>query len=98
MRIRQYPVSVTHAGKRYEGHYHLDGDDLVVSAPGLGEKTVDASLLNHSMDESAMKLARLIFRELLREALKDPNAAEMPAAQGSTTRLTVCGSTTQISL
>lgn len=70
----------------------------MVSAAGLGEKTVDASLLDHSMDAAAMKLAKLIFKELLRETVGGDDALGHLAAQGSTTRLTICGSTTQISL
>ncbi len=98
MAIQQYLVTVTHCGKRYRGTYHLAGDNLVVSAAGLGEKTVDASLLDHSMDRAAMKLAKLIFTELLREVVgEDPTLGQL-AAQGSTTRLTICGSTTQICL
>ncbi len=98
MAIQQYLVTVTHAGKRYRGSYYLDGDNLVVSAAGLGEQTVDASLLDHSMDAAAMKLAKLIFKELLRETLGKDDTIGRLAAQGSTTRLTICGSTTQISL
>ncbi len=98
MAIQQYLVTVTHAGKRYRGNYHLDGDNLVVSAAGLGEKTVDASLLDHSMDAAAMTLAKLILKELLRETVGEDDTLGRLAAQGSTTRLTICGSTTQISL
>jgi len=96
MAEQEYLVTVTHNGERYRGSYHLDGDQLVVSAAGLGETRADAALLDHSMDAAARKLAKIMLKELIRETVGADDSSNRLAAQGSTTRITVCGSTTQI--
>lgn len=92
-------ITIKYRGVRYRGAYYLRGAHLVVEAREAGRTTADAALVDFKLDASAAKLAKILLMELVKETVAaDDSGLLTLAAQGSTTRATVCGSTTQLTL
>ena len=98
MSPEQKLVTIKYRGTRYRGTYYIAGNDLVVEAHDIGKKSADAALLDYKLDTSAAKLAKILLMELVKEGIADDPDLMLLASQGSTTQITICGSTTQITL
>jgi hypothetical protein len=72
--------------KRYRGAYYFRGDQLVVTAYGYRESSVDLAVLNGERGKAALKLAKLILIDMIREA-------DVPVSHPG---LALAGSTTAI--
>ena len=91
MNADRHLITVKVGGTRYRGAYALERGQLVVEGHGLGHKTIDASVIDHSLGEPAAKLAKLAFTELVREKLEIRESCLTLVAQGSTTQVTYLG-------
>lgn len=79
--------------KRYRGAYYFRGDQLVVTAYGYQQTSVDLAVLNGERGKAALNLAKLVLIDMIREkaALDDsafPHFHPGLSLQGSTTAIT----------
>ena len=89
-------VTVHLDGERYRGAYFFHGDELVVTAYGLRESSANIAVLQGERGKAALNLAKLVLIEMVRESADIPIPHSGLSLQGSTTQLTLHGSTTQI--
>lgn len=84
----QFPdgiVTVHLAGKRYRGAYFFREDKLIVTAYGLTDSSADLSILGGERGRPAVKLAKLMLVEMVRQAGSASDDQRTLALTGSTT-------------
>ena len=89
-------VTVHLDGKRYRGAYYFRGDELVVTAYGFKEGSADASILQGERGKAALNLAKLVLIDMVRSVEGAADVLSQLALQGTTTRVGLSGSTSQI--
>ncbi len=80
-------VTVHFNDERYRGAYYFRGDELVVTAYGFRESSVDMAVLGGERGEAALNLAKLVLTEMIKESLNVPNMDPALSLQGSTTAI-----------
>ena len=61
-------VTVHLDDKRYRGAYYFRGEQLVVTAYGYRETSVDLAVLNGERGKAALNLAKLVLIDMIRDA------------------------------
>ena len=89
-------VTVHLDNKRYRGAYCFRGDDIVVTAYGFKEGSASAEILQGERGKAALNLAKLVLIDMVRSAEFPDGALPPLSLQGTTTRLCLQGSTTNI--
>lgn len=79
-------VTVHLDDKRYRGAYYFRDDQLIVTAYGYRESSVDMAVLNGERGKAALNLAKLVLIDMVRDA-------EVPVLHPG---LALAGSTTAI--
>lgn len=80
-------VTVHLDDERYRGAYYFRGDDLVVTAYGLREKSVSMDVLGGERGKAALNLAKLVLIDMVRESTEIPGFDPGLSLQGSTTAI-----------
>ncbi len=80
-------VTVHLNDERYRGAYYYRGDELVVTAYGLQESSVDMAVLDGERGNAALNLAKFVLTDMVRDVMDvlilDPGLS----LQGSTTAI-----------
>lgn len=83
-------VTVHLNDERYRGAYYFRGDELVVTAYGFRESSVDMAVLGGERGDAALNLAKLVLIDMIKTV---KTATDMPyldpglSLQGSTTAI-----------
>ena len=80
-------VTIHLDGERYRGSYVFEGNELVVTAYGLKQSSVDMACLQGERGKAALNLAKLVLVDMVRES------QAIPSGNPS---FSLCGTTTQI--
>ena len=80
-------VTVHLDDKRYRGAYYFRDDRLVVTAYGLRESSVDASVLGDDRGQAALNLAKLVLIDMVKADMASANVGPALCLQGSTTAI-----------
>jgi hypothetical protein len=82
-------VTVHLNGERYRGAYYFRDEQLVVTAYGLRESSVDLAVLAGERGKAALNLAKLVLIDMLREVIDLQGLNPSLSLQGSTTQLCI---------
>jgi len=82
-------VTVHLNGERYRGAYYFRGDDLVVTAHGLQESSSDMAVLEGERGKAALKLAKLVLIDMVRDVMDEGSLDPGLSLQGSTTGICI---------
>lgn len=91
-------VTVHLDGERYRGAYYFRGEEIVVTAYGLKQGSASMEVLHGERGKAALNLAKLVLVDMIRTSAAQLEMPPTLALQGSTTALTLGGSTTSIGL
>ncbi len=80
-------VTVHLNDERYRGAYFFCGDELVVTAYGLQESSVDMAVLDGERGNAAHNLAKLVLNGMVRDAIDVSILDAGLSLQGSTTAI-----------
>ena len=80
-------VTVHLDDKRYRGAYYFRGDQLVVTAYGMRESSVDMSVLGGERGKAALNLAKLVLIDMVKETFDISSLDAGLSLQGSTTAI-----------
>ena len=80
-------VTVHLNDERYRGAYYFREDQLVVTAYGLRETSVDMAVLGDERGKAAINLAKLVLVDMVRDAEDVPDLDPTLSLQGSTTAI-----------
>ena len=80
-------VTVHLDGERYRGAYYFRGDELVVTAYGLQESSADMAVLEGERGKAALKLAKLVLIDMVRDVMDVGSLGPGLSLEGSTTRI-----------
>ena len=80
-------VTVHLDDQRYRGAYYFRDDRLVVTAYGLRESSVDASVLGDDRGQAAVNLAKLVLIDMVKANMAIPDQGPGLSLQGSTTAI-----------
>ena len=81
-------VTVRVNGKRYRGGYYFEGDELVVTAYGLGRSSAGLAVLGNDRGKAALNLAKLVLIDMVRDAVEVQKTDPGLCLEGTTTELT----------
>ena len=73
--------------ERYRGAYYFRGDQLVVTAYGYQETSVDMAVLNGERGKAALNLAKLVLIDMVKSVSDAPFVDMGLSLQGSTTAI-----------
>ena len=82
-------VTVHLNGERYRGAYYFRDEQLVVTAFGIRESSVDLAVLAGERGKAALNLAKLVLIDMLREVIDLQALNPSLSLQGSTTQLSI---------
>ena len=80
-------VTVHLDDQRYRGAYYFRDDRLVVTAYGLRESSVDASVLGDERGQAAVNLAKLVLIDMVKANMAISDVGPGLSLQGSTTAI-----------
>jgi hypothetical protein len=80
-------VTVHLNDERYRGAYYFRGDQLVVTAYGYQETSVDMAVLNGERGKAALNLAKLVLIDMIKSVSDAPFIDMGLSLQGSTTAI-----------
>ncbi len=80
-------VTVHINDERYRGAYYFRGDELVVTAYGLQEASVDMAVLDGERGNAALNLAKLVLIDMVKAAMDVCIPNPGLSLQGSTTAI-----------
>ncbi len=80
-------VTVHLNDERYRGAYYFRGNELVVTAYGLQESSVDMTVLGDERGKSALNLAKLVLIDMVKDVVDLPSLDPGLSLQGSTTAI-----------
>ena len=80
-------VTVHLNGERYRGAYYFRGDELVVTAYGLQESSANMAVLEGERGKAALKLAKLVLIDMVRDVMDVGSLDPGLSLEGSTTRI-----------
>lgn len=80
-------VTVHLNDERYRGAYYFRGNELVVTAYGLRESSVDMSVLCGERGKAVINLAKLVLIDMVKQDVDIPNLDPGLSLQGSTTAI-----------
>lgn len=80
-------VTVHFNDERYRGAYYFRGNELVVTAYGFRESSIDMAVLGDERGDAALNLAKLVLIDMIKEAMNVPNLDPALSLQGSTTAI-----------
>ena len=80
-------VTVHLNDERYRGAYYFRGDELVVTAYGLQETSVDLAVLDGERGKAALNLAKLVLIDMVKAVTDVCNPYPELSLQGSTTAI-----------
>ena len=80
-------VTVHLNDERYRGAYYFRGDQLVVTAYGYQEISVDMAVLNGERGKAALNLAKLVLIDMIKSVSDAPFIDMGLSLQGSTTAI-----------
>jgi hypothetical protein len=80
-------VTVHLDDKRYRGAYYFRGDEMVVTAYGLRQSTIDLAVLNGERGKAALNLAKLVLIDMAKGAQAVPELEPLLCMQGSSTAI-----------
>ena len=80
-------VTVHLDDKRYRGAYYFRGDEMIVTAYGLKQSSVDIGVLAGERGNAALNLAKLVLIDMVREVTDVPGMDPGLSLQGSTTAI-----------
>ncbi len=80
-------VTVHLDDQRYRGAYYFRDDRLVVTAYGLRESSVDASVLGDERGQAAVNLAKLVLIDMVKANMASADLGPGLSLQGSTTAI-----------
>ena len=80
-------VTVHLNDERYRGAYYFRGDQLVVTAYGYQESSVDMAVLNGERGKAALNLAKLVLIDMIKSVSDAPFIDMGLSLQGSTTAI-----------
>ena len=80
-------VTVHFNDERYRGAYYFRGDELVVTAYGFRESSVDMAVLGGERGDAALNLAKLVLIDMIKQSMNVPNMDPALSLQGSTTAI-----------
>lgn len=80
-------VTVHLDDKRYRGAYYFRGDELVVTAYGMREGSIDMSVLGGERGKAAVNLAKLVLIDMVKETFDISCMDAGLSLQGSTTAI-----------
>ena len=73
--------------ERYRGAYYFRGEQLVVTAYGFQESSVDMAVLDGERDKAALNLAKLVLTDMVRTVTPEHILHPGLSLQGSTTAI-----------
>ncbi len=82
-------VTVHLNDERYRGAYYFRGDELVVTAFGLQESSVDIAVLNGERGKAALNLAKLVLIDMVKDVTDVGSLDPGLSLQGSTTGICI---------
>ena len=80
-------VTVHFNDERYRGAYYFRENELVVTAYGFRESSVDIAVLGGERGDAALNLAKLVLIDMIKESMNVPNMDPALSLQGSTTAI-----------
>ena len=80
-------VTVHVNDERYRGAYYFRGDELVVTAYGLQESSVDMAVLDGERGKAALNLAKLVLIDMVQDVTDEHILHPGLSLQGSTTAI-----------
>ncbi len=80
-------VTVHIDDERYRGAYYFRGDQLVVTAYGFQETSVDLAVLDGERGQAALNLAKLVLIDMVKSVSDAPFLDMGLSLQGSTTAI-----------
>ena len=80
-------VTVHLDDERYRGAYYFRGEQLVVTAYGLKETSVDMAVLGDERGKAAENLAKLVLIDMVKASVNMPALDSGLSLQGSTTAI-----------
>jgi len=80
-------VTVHLNDERYRGAYYFQGDELIVTAYGYPQASVDAAVLGGERGDAALNLAKLVLIDMVKSAMAVPDMVPSLSLQGSTTAI-----------
>lgn len=80
-------VTVHYNDERYRGAYYFRGNELVVTAYGFRESSVDMAVLGDERGDAALNLAKLVLIDMIKESMNVPDMDPALSLQGSTTAI-----------
>ncbi len=86
-KVSDHNVTVHINGIRYRGAYKIRGDQMVVSARGLEERTNDVSVLAGETGKAAMNLAKLMLIQMVKTTDDFHGLDSGLSLQGTTTQI-----------
>ena len=78
-------VTVHLKDERYRGAYYYRDNELVVTAYGLHESSVDMAVLGGERGKAVLKLAQLVLTDMVKDVIDMPGSDLTLSLQGSTT-------------
>ena len=87
LRLPDGIVTVHFNEERYRGAYYFRGEELVVTAYGLHESSVDMAVLSGERGDAAVNLAKLVLTDMVKGIADLPNLDPGLSLQGSTTAI-----------
>ena len=73
--------------QRYRGAYYFRNDEIVVTAYGLKQKSINAEVLAGERGDAAINLAKLVLIDMVREVVDIQGLDPGLSLQGSTTAI-----------
>jgi hypothetical protein len=80
-------VTVHLNDERYRGAYYFRGEELVVTAYGFKESSIDMAVLNGEKGKAALNLAKLILIDMIKGEREMHFPYPALSLQGSTTAI-----------
>ncbi|NIV17070.1 MAG: hypothetical protein GWN47_01395 [Woeseiaceae bacterium] len=80
-------VTVHLDDKRYRGAYYFRGEEMVVTAHGLRQSSINLAVLDGERGKAALNLAKLVLIDMVKGAQAVPELEPVLCMQGSTTSL-----------
>ena len=87
LRLPDGIVTVHLEDERYRGAYYFRGNELLVTAYGYRESSVDMAVLGGERGDAALNLAKLVLIDMVKGAMVHPNLSPGLSLQGSTTAI-----------
>ena len=89
IRVPDGIVTIHLNGEHYRGAYYFQDEDLVVTAYGLQQSSVNLAILEGERGKAALNLAKLVLMDMVRVAMDTPIPNSGVSLQGSSTQINI---------